>query len=68
MTPAAPAQPLAESIREAFVEAALAAYEDARVRGLCHEGAWEIAVGALRQVDVAALLERESAPEPRGPS
>jgi quinol monooxygenase YgiN len=38
----------AESVRAACVEAALAAYEDASIRGVCHEGAWEAAVSALR--------------------
>ncbi len=36
--------------RELFVrfEALLAEYEDASMRGLCSEGAWEAAIGALR--------------------
>ena len=36
--------------REVFVrfEALLAEYEDASMRGLCSEGAWEAAIGALR--------------------
>ena len=36
--------------REVFVrfEALLAEYEDASMRGLCREGAWEAAIGALR--------------------
>jgi hypothetical protein len=48
---------LAETIRSACVEAALAAYEDAKVMGLCHEGAWEYAIGQLRQLDARALAE-----------
>lgn len=36
--------------REVFVrfEALLAEYEDASMRGLCSDGAWEAAIGALR--------------------
>lgn len=49
---------LAEAVREACLKAALDAYEDASMRGICHEGAWECAVGALRSVDVDAVLAR----------
>ncbi|HXX46843.1 MAG TPA: antibiotic biosynthesis monooxygenase [Myxococcota bacterium] len=41
------ARPL-EGARQACIDAALAAYEDASLRGVCHEGAWEAAVGAMR--------------------
>jgi hypothetical protein len=47
---------LAARIRAACLEAALSAYEDAKLRGLCHEGAWEVAMGAIRELDTAALL------------
>jgi hypothetical protein len=47
---------LAKSIRDTCVEAVLQAYEDAGVQGLCAEGRWEAAVGALRRVDLAPLL------------
>jgi hypothetical protein len=47
---------LAKRIRDACVEAVLQAYEDAGVQGLCAEGCWEAAVGALRTLDLAPLL------------
>jgi hypothetical protein len=47
---------LAEQVRTALVEAALSAYEDASVRGLCAEGAWEVAVGAMRSLDLSRLV------------
>lgn len=47
---------LAEAVRKACVEAALTAYEDAAMSGLCHEGAWECAVDAMRSLDVAAVI------------
>jgi hypothetical protein len=47
---------LAKRIRETCVEAALQAYEDAGIQGLCAEGRWEAAVGALKTVDLAPLL------------
>jgi Protein of unknown function (DUF3565) len=49
---------LAEQIRSALVEAALAAYEDAGVRGLCAEGAWEVAVSTMRSLDLAPIVTR----------
>ena len=36
------AQRLAEQVRAELIRAALAAYEDASVRGLCAVGAWEV--------------------------
>jgi hypothetical protein len=47
---------LAKRIREACLEALLQAYEDAGVQGLCAEGRWEVAVGALKTVELAPLL------------
>ena len=47
---------LAKRIRDACLEAVLQAYEDAGVQGLCAEGRWELAVGALKTVELAPLL------------
>jgi hypothetical protein len=47
---------IAEAVRTACIAAALDSYEDASIRGLCHEGAWECAVGAMRTLDLKALL------------
>jgi hypothetical protein len=47
---------LAKRIRDRCTETALQAYEDAGMQGLCAEGRWEAAVGALRTVDLAPLL------------
>ena len=54
-TDSAGAAELAERVRAALLERALAAHEDARLQGLCMEGAWEAAVSAIRAFDVAAL-------------
>lgn len=43
---------LAERVRAALLEQALEAHADAGVRGLCAQGAWEAAVGALRSLDL----------------
>jgi hypothetical protein len=47
---------LAEQVRIAVVEAGVAAYQDAILQGLCGDGAWEVAVGAMRRLDVRNLL------------
>ncbi len=57
-------QGLAETVRRACIEVALEAYEDAQVRGLCHEGAWEVAIGALRSLDLKALLAAAGKEQP----
>ena len=51
MTPPVPTldaevrQRLAAAVPEADFEAAWAAYVEAKIAGLCHEGAWEAALG-----------------------
>ncbi|MDS4019432.1 MAG: acetyltransferase [Candidatus Competibacter sp.] len=47
---------LAEAVRAACIKAALEAYEEGGVLGLCAEGRWEYAISALRQLDVAAVV------------
>ena len=49
---------LAEAIRTACLEAALRAYEDAGISGLCEEGRWECAVQAIQAVDLSALIKQ----------
>jgi hypothetical protein len=49
-----PALAEVEGARHALVEAALGAYEDAGLSGLCAEGRWEAAVSALRGLDLRA--------------
>ena len=47
---------LAEVVRAACIEAALEAYEEGGVLGLCAEGRWEYAISAMRQLAVDALI------------
>jgi hypothetical protein len=42
----------AERVRERLVRCALETYEDALARGLCAEGAWEAAIGAMRKLEL----------------
>lgn len=48
---------LARVIRDACIQEALSAYENAGISGLCAEGRWECAIGALRQLDLEALVQ-----------
>jgi hypothetical protein len=48
---------VAESVRAACLDAAIRAYEDAGIRGLCADGRWEAAVAAIRQLDLSGVLE-----------
>jgi len=45
---------LARRVRDACLEATLRAYEDAGMQGLCAEGRWEAAIGALKTVELAS--------------
>ena len=47
---------LAEAVRAACLEAEMRAYEDAGISGLCHEGRWEIAVQAIRTLDLGPVV------------
>ncbi len=50
-------QDLAEAVRRACLEAAEAAWLDAGIRGLCAEGRWELALQAIRELDLAPLIQ-----------
>ena len=52
------ARRLAEAVRAACVAAAEQAYEEGGVRGLCAAGRWELALDAMRALDVEALVAR----------
>ena len=50
------AEQLAEAIRTACLQAAAAAYENAGLQGLCDEGRWEAAIGALQSLDLNTII------------
>ena len=56
---------IAKAVQGACIEAAIRAYEDAGLSGLCHEGRWECAVDAIRGLDLPTLLatQNEAAPD-----
>jgi hypothetical protein len=43
---------LAEVVRAEVVKSAMTAYEHAAMQGLCSEGAWEVAITAMRRLDL----------------
>ena len=54
---------MAEAVRQACIAAALQAYDEAGVSGLCHEGRWAYAVDAMRGCRSARWSKRCSAPQ-----
>jgi hypothetical protein len=54
---------LAEAVRTACLEAALRAYEDAGISGLCEEGRWECAVQAIKGLDLTTLVKPAGSPD-----
>lgn len=54
---AVPAAHLAVRVREACLRAALDGYEQAGIGGLCAEGRWEMALDAIRSLDLDTLFE-----------
>ena len=47
---------IAETVRAACLQAALDAFEDAGISGLCLEGRWEMAAQAIRTLDLEPLV------------
>jgi len=55
-----PSSLLAETVRAACLDAAMLAYEDAGIRGLCAEGRWEAALAAMPRLELSGVLESEA--------
>lgn len=47
---------VAEAIKGACLKAAIEAYQDAKMSGLCQEGAWEVALDAIKSLEVEMVL------------
>lgn len=47
---------MADAVRLACIRAALEGYENAAISGLCHEGAWEAAISAMKMLDLEEVL------------
>ncbi len=48
---------IAQIVKDKCIEAALSGYENASLSGLCHEGAWEAAISAIRTIDLEDILK-----------
>jgi len=46
----------AEATKQALIEAAMRAYEEAGLSALCEEGRWEAAIGAMRSYEAKQLV------------
>jgi hypothetical protein len=55
-----------EAVRAACVDAALRAWEDGGMSGLCAEGRWELALQAIRELDLERLAHDRVPPAPSG--
>ncbi len=51
---------MADAVRLACIRAALEGYENAAISGLCHEGAWEAAISAMKMLDLEAILHEST--------
>ena len=51
-----------ERVRRTLLEAALRAYENAGVSGLCEEGRFEAAIDAMRSADLTRLDAEDEEP------
>lgn len=49
---------LAARVREECIDTAVSAYEDASIRGLCGEGAFEAAISAIRMLNVSLVVDQ----------
>ncbi len=55
-TDAQAAARLADRVRQACLDAAVAGYEEGGLGGLCAEGRWELAVDRVRSLDLERLV------------
>ena len=51
---------VAKATQKALIDAAIRAFEDAGISGLCAEGRWEAALGAMRSYDVRTVVSRDA--------
>ncbi|MGD8308807.1 MAG: hypothetical protein PVG98_05140 [Chromatiales bacterium] len=54
---------IAERVRRACVAAALETYELSGIQGLCADGRWEAAIGAIRTLDLRGVLKAVEGPD-----
>ena len=47
---------VAEAVKAMCLKAAVEAYEHGKMSGMCQEGAWDLAIDAIRALDVQAVI------------
>ncbi|MGH8402308.1 MAG: acetyltransferase [Gammaproteobacteria bacterium] len=67
MNGAKPSLALVEAVRAACLEAAREGYESAAVSGLCHEGAVEASLDAIRMLDLKTVVAEHAAASQKKP-
>ncbi|WP_319783090.1 hypothetical protein [Oceanisphaera sp. IT1-181] len=58
---------LAEQVRAACLHAALAAYEEGGMLGLCQQGRFELAMDAITALNLTAITEAQPSVPPNKP-
>jgi hypothetical protein len=58
---------LALTVRDACLQAAIDAYESAGMSGLCGEGRWEMAMQAIRTLDLRPVIAQIEGVSSSGP-
>ncbi|MDT8306188.1 MAG: acetyltransferase [Anaerolineae bacterium] len=58
------AEAVAVAVRDTCFQLATRRYEDAAMSGLCHEGALEVALDAIRSLDVRPIVATIAADNP----
>lgn len=48
---------IAQHVKSACIEAAIDGYQNAAISGLCHEGATEASISAIRMVNLESLVD-----------
>lgn len=53
-------QQLARAVRQACLEAAIRGYDEARISGLCQQGAFDLALDRIRSLDLDEVIQAVS--------
>lgn len=51
---------IAQSVRDACIDAAREGFTDASIQGLCQEGAMEAAISAMERLDLQEILKNRT--------
>lgn len=57
---------IAEAVREACIKVAKESFQEALFSGLCSDGAAEMALGALKSLDIGQIIQDTEKPDKTG--